>query len=58
MNIFCIDKDPIQSAKWLCDQHVNKMVLESAQMVANCFSHEVLAEAPKTKKGTPRKYSY
>ncbi len=58
MNIFCIDKDPIQSAKWLCDQHCNKMVLESAQMVANCFSEEVLELAPKTKKGTTRKYSY
>ena len=58
MNIFCIDKDPIQSAKWLCDQHCNKMVLESAQMVANCFSEEVLESAPKTKKGTTRKYSY
>lgn len=58
MNIFCIDKDPIQSAKWLCDQHCNKMVLESAQMVANCFSPEVLESAPKTKNGTTRKYSY
>ena len=58
MNIFCIDKDPIQSAKWLCDQHCNKMVLESAQMVANCFPLEVLEDAPKTQKGTSRKYSY
>lgn len=58
MNIFCLDKDPIQSAKWLCDQHCNKMVLESAQMVANCFSQEVLESAPKTKNGTTRKYSY
>ena len=59
MNIFCIDKDPIQSAKWLCDQHCNKMVLESAQMVANCFTLETLAElAPKTQKGTARKHSY
>jgi hypothetical protein len=58
MNIFCIDKDPLQSAKWLCDQHCNKMVLESAQMVANCFPLDVLEDAPKTQKGTPRKYSY
>jgi hypothetical protein len=34
------------------------MVLESAQMVANCFSEAVLESAPKTKKGTTRKYSY
>lgn len=59
MNIFCIDKDPIQSAKWLCDQHCNKMVLESAQMVANCFTLETLEKlAPKTQKGTARKHSY
>ena len=58
MNIFCIDKDPIQSAKWLCDQHCNKMVLESAQMVANCFSEQVLESAPTTKRSTTRKYSY
>ncbi len=58
MNIFCLDEDPIQSAKWLCDQHCNKMVLESAQMVANCFPIEALEDAPKTQKGTTRKYSY
>ena len=58
MNIFCIDQDPIQSAKWLCDQHCNKMVLESAQMVANCFTLETLESAPKTQKGTARKHSY
>ena len=59
MNIFCIDKDPIQSAKWLCDQHCNKMVLESAQMVANCFTLETLEKlAPKTQKGPARKHSY
>jgi hypothetical protein len=58
MNIFCLDKDPLQSARWLCDQHCNKMVLESAQMVANCFPIEALEDAPKTQKGTTRKYSY
>jgi hypothetical protein len=58
MNIFVIDHNPTQSAQWLCDAHCNKMVLESAQMLANCFSPEVLADAPKTKKGTVRRYSY
>lgn len=58
MNIFCIDTCPIQSARWLCDQHCNKMVLESAQMLANCFNSETLADAPKAKSGNVRKHSY
>jgi hypothetical protein len=58
MNIFIIHNNPVTAAQHLCDQHVNKMVLESAQMVANCFTPETLQDAPKTKKGTPRKHSY
>lgn len=58
MNIFCIYDDPAKSAQQLCDQHVNKMVLESAQMIANCFSLDTLESAPKTAKGTARKHSY
>ena len=58
MNIFCIYKDAAKAAKHLVDSHCNKQLLESAQMIANCFSHSVLAKAPKTKKGLPRKYSY
>ena len=58
MNIFCIDKDPIQAARWLCDQHCNKMVLESAQMLANCFNSETLEDAPRAKSGNVRKHSY
>lgn len=32
MNIFILDKDVKLSAKYHCDQHVNKMILEAAQM--------------------------
>ena len=32
MNIFAVDKDPKISAQQLCDKHVVKMVLETAQM--------------------------
>ena len=32
MNIFFIDRCPIKSAQQLCDKHVVKMVLETAQM--------------------------
>ncbi len=58
MNIFVIDSSPSKAARQLCDQHINKMVLESAQMIANCFSLEILEDAPKTKSGTARKHSY
>ena len=34
MNIFFLDKTPELSAKMLCDKHVPKMVLESAQMLS------------------------
>lgn len=60
MNIFCIYNDPIESAIHLVDKHVSKMVLESAQMLANCFTKEQLAASncPRTKNGTVRKHSY
>lgn len=33
MNIFVLDRDPGRSAKMHCDQHVVKMILESAQIL-------------------------
>lgn len=38
MNIFILDKDPVIAAQSLCDKHVVKMALESAQML--CSIHE------------------
>ena len=35
MNIFVLDTCPIQSAKYACDKHVVKMILESAQMLCS-----------------------
>ena len=40
MNIFYIDEDPKEAAEMLCDKHVVKMILESAQML--CTAHRVL----------------
>lgn len=40
MNIFVLDEDPFVAAKYLCDQHVTKMILESAQML--CTAHRCL----------------
>lgn len=37
MNIFYVDKNPEKAAKALCDKHIVKMVLESAQMMCAPF---------------------
>ncbi len=38
MNIFVIDEDPKEAAKMLCDKHVVKMILETAQMLCTAAS--------------------
>jgi hypothetical protein len=43
MNIFVVDNDPKIAARNLCDKHVVKMILESAQMLCSPFSE---GEAP------------
>ena len=58
MNIFCLDTDPVIAAQYNCDQHCNKIVLEIAQMAANCFSLDCLKDAPPNSKGESRKHSY
>lgn len=37
MNIFVLDKNPRKAARMLCDKHIVKMILESAQML--CTAH-------------------
>lgn len=37
MNIFILARDPDQAAKYQCDKHVPKMLLEAAQMLCNAF---------------------
>lgn len=34
MNIFALDWEPKQAAKWHCDAHIIKMPLETAQMLS------------------------
>lgn len=34
MNIFHVDKSPMVAAMWLCDKHIPKMILETAQMLS------------------------
>ena len=45
MNIFVVDEDPEIAAQQLCDKHVVKMILESAQMLCT-VAHEHGFEAP------------
>lgn len=40
MNIFVVDTNPVNAARNLCDKHVVKMILESAQMLST--AHRVL----------------
>jgi len=40
MNIFYLDRDPVIAAQMMCDKHVIKMILESAQMLST--AHRVL----------------
>lgn len=58
MNIFVLDNDPMVAAQLMCDIHTNKMIVESAQMLANCFTPESLVNAPRSQKGNVRKHSY
>ena len=37
MNIFAVHEDPKTSAQQLCDKHVVKMILESAQMLCSAY---------------------
>ena len=39
MNIFYLDKSAVISAQYMCDKHVVKMILESAQLL--CTAHHV-----------------
>ena len=58
MNVFFVDESPIRAAQSLVDQHVNKMVTETAQILSNCYTLEQLEKAPPTQSGNPRKHSY
>ena len=58
MNIFVLDNDPCVAAQNLIDRHVNKMIVESVQMLANCYTPDHLTFAPPSQNGETRKYSY
>ena len=41
MNIFILDVDPELAARSMCNKHVVKMVLESAQLLSTAFPKEI-----------------
>ena len=52
MNIFFIDRDPVLAARYHCDKHVPKMIVEYAQLMST--AHRLLDGEPyetKNKRG-------
>ena len=60
MQIFYTDFDARNAARSLVDQHVNKQVAETAQILSNCYTLDEMrvADCPRTTTGTPRRHSY
>ena len=55
MNIFVLDTDPRAAARMMCDKHIPKMLIESAQMMASALRRHGVdeSELPLTRRGTP-----
>ena len=55
MNIFVLDENPIRAAEMMCDKHIPKMVVESAQMMASAVRRWGATDdvMPLTKAGKP-----
>lgn len=58
MNIFRVDNCPVVAAQSLIDIHVNKMIVESVQMLCNAYTTTELEKAPLTQSGNVRKHSH
>ena len=60
MNIFVLDKMPWKSAQMMCDKHIPKMIVESAQMMASALiRHGATPDMmPTTKSGTSYRGGY
>ena len=42
MNIFALSTDPIQSAEMMCDKHIVKMVIETAQLLSTAHRMQMV----------------
>jgi hypothetical protein len=60
MNIFCLDSDPVQAAKFHCNKHVVKMIVETYQCLGSAVIRHGAQpqDMPLTAKGTPLKGGY
>ena len=60
MNIFVLDEHPVVAAKYNCDKHVVKMVLELFQQLGSAVIRHGAKpdQMPLTSKGTPLKGGY
>lgn len=59
MNIFYVDSSPARAAQALGDKHINKMIVESTQMLLNAFPRWRLATSPlRTRDGFSYRHSY
>ena len=60
MNIFVLDENPITAAEMMCDKHIPKMVVESAQMLASAVRRWGATDdvMPLTKAGKPYRGGY
>lgn len=45
MNIFVLSTDPVEAARWQCDKHVVKMMVESVQLLSTAM-WELTGAAP------------
>ena len=41
MNIFVLSRDPVEAARWQCNKHVIKMILETAQLLSAAHPSDV-----------------
>ena len=60
MNIFFVHRNPVIAAQSLCDKHLSKMTIESAQMLSSALIRHgcPASELPLTKRGTPYRGGY
>ena len=60
VNIFVVEENPVNAARSLCDKHINKMTVESVQMLVSALRRHGATDSdvPLTTKGTPHRGGY
>ena len=56
MNLFYVEREPVAAAQALCDKHVVKMILETAQMLSTAHRLSETPQAPFVYKVTHRNH--